>query len=50
MRPKTKSLDTDNIVVENVGNGEADDLETDMAAMDYEQLMSYFDSLKESSA
>ena len=24
--------------------------ETDMAAMDYEQLMSYFESLKESSA
>ena len=49
VRPKTKSQDTDN-AVENVEDGEGDDLETDMAAMDYEQLMSYFESLKESSA
>ena len=49
VRQKTKSQeDTDNI--ENVEDGEGDDLETDMAAMDYEQLMSYFESLKESSA
>ena len=47
VRPKTKSQDT---VVENVEDAEGDDLETDMAAMDYEQLMSYFESLKESSA
>ena len=49
MRPKTKSQDTDN-AVENVEDGAGEDLETDMAAMDYEQLMSYFESLKESSA
>ena len=49
VRPKAKSQeDTDNI--ENVEDAEGDDLETDMAAMDYEQLMSYFESLKESSA
>ena len=48
VRPKAKSQDIDG--VENVEDGEADDLETDMAAMDYEQLMSYFESLKESSA
>ena len=50
MRPKMKSQDTGNIVADNVEDGEGGDLETDMAAMDYEQLMSYFDSLKESSA
>ena len=48
VRQKTKALDTindDDIIVETV-----EDEETDMAAMDYEQLMSYFESLKESSA
>ena len=50
VRPKAKSQDTDNTDNENVEDAEGDDLETDMAAMDYEQLMSYFESLKESSA
>ena len=49
MRQKTKAQDNmnnDDIIVETVEEEE----ETDMAAMDYEQLMSYFESLKESSA
>ena len=50
VRQKTKAQDTindDDIIVEKV---EEEEEETDMAAMDYEQLMSYFESLKESSA
>ena len=53
VRPKRKAqggIDGGDDVIDDVTEKEEEEEETDMAVMDYEQLMSYFESLKESSA